>query len=131
MLSSFLSRCSKVSNRRSCRRSAASSPPQRLAPGREERRQNLGILPSLLAGLNLPQAKPHIPQRRDPPSHRQLVLAVITIAGGGINGCRGQQTNLVIVAQHADADPGQLGKFSDFQHCFVLTDLFWLCTNTE
>ena len=33
-------------------------PPQRLAPGREERRQHLGILPSLLAGLNLPRPNP-------------------------------------------------------------------------
>lgn len=49
------------------------------------------------------------------------LLAVVAVAGErvGVDGL--EQPQLVVAAQHADAEPGQLGKGTDFQHGRFLT----------
>ena len=67
-----------------------------------------------------------LPDRRQPEPHRlegldltrrlQLPCAVVAVAGEGIHRLGGQQTDLIVVAQHLDADHRQLGKFADLEH---------------
>ena len=63
---------------------------------------------------NVGQTKAHILQGSNPIGNRKLILTVIPIAGKRVNLCRLQQTDLIIMAQHTNADSGQLGKISDF-----------------
>ena len=67
------------------------------------------------------QAEAHVPQGGDAPRRGELLLAVVAVAGErvGVDGL--EQPQLVVAAQHADAEPGQLGKGTDFQHGRFLT----------
>ena len=76
-------------------------------------------LPVIVDGQDLPdggQAEPQILQRCDAEHLGQMVLAVVAIPGHRVDLGGGQQPFLVVVAQHADTDSGQFGKFTDLQH---------------
>lgn len=78
--------------------------------------QSLAVVIEVQHPADVRQTEPHVLQRRDAAHGGQLGLAVIAVVGKPVDLRRVQQPDVVIMAQHPDADAGQLGKFSDLQH---------------
>ena len=57
---------------------------------------------------NQGQTEAKILQGSDSTDNGQLILTVVTIAGMRINGGRREQVDFIVMAQHANADSGQL-----------------------
>ena len=76
------------------------------------------------------QAEAHLPQGGDASRRGQLALAVVAVAGEGVRAGRHQQTDLIVVPQHPDTHPGQLGKISDLQHVSFLRRPVFLSSGT-
>lgn len=78
--------------------------------------QPLAVVIEVQHPADVRQTEPHVLQRRDAAHGGQLGLTVIAVVGEPVDIRRVQQSDVVIMAQHPDADAGQLGKFSDLQH---------------
>ena len=66
-----------------------------------------GALRTLAALIVRAQAEAERAQRGDASGGDELPLAVVAVAGHGIDFRRGEQPHLIIVAQHTNADSGQ------------------------
>ena len=82
----------------------------------ETRVQGFRVAVDRQQGPDLRQGKAHVPQGRDTADHGELGFAVVAVVGEAVGLGGLQQSDGVIVAQHPDADPGQLGELSDLQH---------------
>ena len=69
--------------------------------------QPLPVLVDFQNTHDIRQREAHILQRRDAADDGQLILAVIAVIGEAVNLGGFEQADLIIVAQHSDADPGQ------------------------
>ena len=78
------------------------------------------IIVVLQNSANGGDSEAHVLQRGDAPGYGKLIFAVIPVAGKAIDLRRPQQAGLIVMAQHADADSGQLREFSNFQHTVLL-----------
>ena len=82
----------------------------------ETRIQSFGVAVDRQQGPDFRQGEAHVPQGRDAADHGQLGLAVVAVVGEAVGLGGLQQSDGVVVAQHPDTDPGQLGELSDLQH---------------
>ena len=67
--------------------------------------QQIPVLPPLQQLRRVAELEAHVLQGSDAACREKLGLAVIAVAGEGIDGLRRQESDLVIVSQHTDADP--------------------------
>ena len=85
-------------------------------PDRKERLQPLTVVIDLEHPDDVGEGEAHVLQRGDAARRGQLILPVIPIIREAVDLDGLQESDLIVVAQHSDADPGQLRKFSDLQH---------------
>ena len=76
--------------------------------GQQARLHGGPVLPAGQQRGRLCQGEPQAPQGGDPVGGHQLGRRVPAVAGPGIGLLRHQQADLIVVAQHPDADSGQL-----------------------
>lgn len=79
----------------------------RRPPGLQPPLHGVPVLPAGQQRCRVRQGEPQAPQGGDAAGGQQLGGRVPAVAGPGVDVLRYQQADLVVVAQHADADPGQ------------------------
>ena len=79
---------------------------QFLLPGGQESIQLVFVVIYPKDPHNIGQGESHVLQCRNPAHDDQLVFPVIPVSGEGINLCRFQQADIIIVPEHSDAYPG-------------------------
>ena len=79
----------------------------RRPPGLQPPLHGVPVLPAGQQRRRVCQGEPHVPQSSDTVGDHQLEGRILAVAGPGIGVLRHQQADLVVVAQHPDADSGQ------------------------
>ena len=81
---------------------------QFLPPGREELLQLLPVIIDLKNSDDIGKGETHLLQSGDAPRCRKLIFPVIPVIREAVDFRRFQKADFIIVAEHPDADPGQL-----------------------
>ena len=76
-------------------------------PGGKIALQRLAVVVNFEDFHDIGEGKSHVLERCDPAHRRELILPVIPVIGEAVDLGGFQETDLVIMAQHADADSGQ------------------------